>query len=56
MVGITREQFEAQYDPTKIFVLSGLLKHEQKLSVLHFMVKRTAEYTDPIKSKVKLSE
>lgn len=38
-------------DPLIVF---GLLRHEQKSSVLHFMVKKNPEYQDPIKSKDEL--
>ena len=31
--------------------LFGLLRHENKASVLHFTIQRTANYTEPIKSK-----
>ena len=35
-------------------LVSGLLKHEQKYSVLHFIMQRNKEYDEPIKSKTRL--
>eukprot|EP01061_Rhynchopus_euleeides_P005198 TRINITY_DN1442_c5_g1_i1.p1 TRINITY_DN1442_c5_g1~~TRINITY_DN1442_c5_g1_i1.p1 ORF type:complete len:839 (+),score=398.05 TRINITY_DN1442_c5_g1_i1:150-2519(+) len=35
-------------------IASGLLKHEQKYSVLHFRMQRNKEYDEPIKSKTRL--
>lgn len=36
---------------TNPVVVCGLLQHESKMSVLHFSVKKSEGYTDPIKSK-----
>ncbi len=33
-------------------VVYGLLPHENKMSVMHYVIKRTSNYTLPIKSKV----
>ena len=35
------------------FIVHGLLQHEHKQSVLHFVVQRKTEYTEPIKAKVR---
>jgi pre-rRNA-processing protein TSR1 len=35
-------------------VMFGLMRHEQKYSVLHFQIKKNPEYTEPIKSKDEL--
>eukprot|EP01059_Diplonema_ambulator_P001831 TRINITY_DN11536_c2_g1_i1.p1 TRINITY_DN11536_c2_g1~~TRINITY_DN11536_c2_g1_i1.p1 ORF type:complete len:821 (+),score=306.16 TRINITY_DN11536_c2_g1_i1:142-2604(+) len=35
-------------------VASGLLKHEQKYTVMHFLMQRNKEYDEPIKSKTRL--
>ena len=34
------------------FMLLGLLQHEHKQSVLHFVVQRNTEYDAPVKAKV----
>lgn len=34
------------------FIVHGLLQHEHKQSVLHFVVQRNTEYTEPVKAKV----
>lgn len=41
-------------DSSKPFIVFGLLQHEQKMSVLHYVVKRHPSYTAPIKSKERL--
>ncbi|AFR95500.2 pre-rRNA-processing protein TSR1 [Cryptococcus neoformans C23] len=33
------------------FIVHGLLRHEHKQSVLHFVVQRNTEYTEPVKAK-----
>ena len=35
-------------------VIFGLLKHEQKISVLNFVIKKNFSYTKPVKSKERL--
>lgn len=37
------------------FILHGLLQHEHKQSVLHFLVQRNTEYDEPVKAKVNTS-
>lgn len=39
-------------DPKLPFIVHGLLQHEHKQSVLHFVVQRNTEYTEPVKAKV----
>ncbi|KAJ3279678.1 hypothetical protein HK104_001246 [Borealophlyctis nickersoniae] len=39
------------HKPTRPFVCFTLLPHEQKYTVLNFLVKRTDDFTDPVKSK-----
>jgi hypothetical protein len=34
------------------FIVHGLLQHEHKQSVLHFVVQRNTEYEEPVKAKV----
>ena len=34
------------------FIVHGLLQHEHKQSVLHFVVQRNTEYDEPVKAKV----
>eukprot|EP01060_Flectonema_neradi_P019655 TRINITY_DN2690_c0_g2_i1.p1 TRINITY_DN2690_c0_g2~~TRINITY_DN2690_c0_g2_i1.p1 ORF type:complete len:833 (+),score=196.55 TRINITY_DN2690_c0_g2_i1:260-2500(+) len=48
--------FEEGYSQRKEapLVASGLLKYEQKYTVLHFIMQRNKEYTEPIKSKTRL--
>ncbi|KAI9094655.1 hypothetical protein DFS34DRAFT_628610 [Phlyctochytrium arcticum] len=38
-------------NPTNPFILFSLLPHEQKFSVLNFILTRNTEYNDPVKSK-----
>ncbi|ORY26891.1 putative ribosome biogenesis and assembly-related protein [Naematelia encephala] len=38
-------------DPALPFILHGLLQHEHKQSVVHFLVQRNTEYTEPVKAK-----
>lgn len=35
------------------FIVHGLLQHEHKQSVLHFVVQRNTEYDEPVKAKVR---
>ncbi|XP_041458939.1 pre-rRNA-processing protein TSR1 homolog [Lytechinus variegatus] len=42
------------YDPSHPLVVFGLLQHEQKMSVLHFTLKRHPDFNEPIKSKERL--
>lgn len=42
----------AERDPKLPFIVHGLLQHEHKQSVLHFVVQRNTEYTEPVKAKV----
>ncbi|EDO37178.1 predicted protein [Nematostella vectensis] len=46
--------FIDSFDSSKPLVVFGLLPHEQKMSVVHFVIKRLPSYTDPIKSKERL--
>ncbi|XP_013411658.1 pre-rRNA-processing protein TSR1 homolog [Lingula anatina] len=46
--------FMESYTAGSPVVLYGLLSHEQKMSVVHFMVKRLPQSTEPIKSKERL--
>jgi len=39
-------------NPKLPFIVHGLLQHEHKQSVLHFVVQRNTEYTEPVKAKV----
>jgi pre-rRNA-processing protein TSR1 len=39
-------------NPSLPFILHGLLQHEHKQSVLHFVVQRNTEYDAPVKAKV----
>jgi pre-rRNA-processing protein TSR1 len=39
------------YQPTRPFIVYGLLQHENKMSVIHFTVTRNSEYTEPVRSK-----
>lgn len=41
-------------NPGKPLLLTGLLKHEQKMSVLNFVIKKCSSYEDPIESKEQL--
>ncbi|RKP08921.1 hypothetical protein THASP1DRAFT_23173 [Thamnocephalis sphaerospora] len=41
----------ASYDPTRPFIVYGLLQHENKMSVVNFTVTRDSEYTEPVRSK-----
>ncbi|KAK4688928.1 pre-rRNA-processing protein TSR1, partial [Tremellales sp. Uapishka_1] len=38
-------------DPALPFIVHGLLQHEHKQSVLHFVVQRNTEYSEPVKAK-----
>ncbi|XP_071960832.1 pre-rRNA-processing protein TSR1 homolog [Antedon mediterranea] len=48
------KSFIDDYNAEKPLVLFGLLQHEQKMSVLHFALKRQQSYAEPIKSKDRL--
>ncbi|XP_033114667.1 pre-rRNA-processing protein TSR1 homolog [Anneissia japonica] len=48
------KSFIDNHDEKKPLVLFGLLQHEQKMSVLHFALKRHQGYVEPIKSKDRL--
>eukprot|EP00057_Strongylocentrotus_purpuratus_P021891 XP_011676365.1 PREDICTED: pre-rRNA-processing protein TSR1 homolog [Strongylocentrotus purpuratus] len=50
---VPRSAFD-DYDPSHPLVVFGLLHHEQKMSVLHFTLKRHPDFTEPIKSKDRL--
>ena len=39
-------------DPDLAFIVHGLLQHEHKQSVLHFLIQRNTEYSEPVKAKV----
>ncbi|KAG9298908.1 hypothetical protein G9A89_015930 [Geosiphon pyriformis] len=39
------------YDPTRPFIIFGLLQYEHRVSVLNFSVTRNSEYIEPVKSK-----
>lgn len=39
---------------TDIFTVFGLLPYEHKISIMNFIIHRTAEYTEPVKSKDKV--
>lgn len=41
----------AERDSKLPFIVHGLLQHEHKQSVLHFVVQRNTEYTEPVKAK-----
>lgn len=49
--GVPRTVFQDR-DPALPVIVHGLLQHEHKRSVLHFLVQRNTEYTEPIKAKV----
>jgi hypothetical protein len=49
---VPRSVVEAR-KPSLPFILHGLLQHEHKQSVLHFVVQRNTEYTEPVKAKVR---
>ncbi|XP_035677790.1 pre-rRNA-processing protein TSR1 homolog [Branchiostoma floridae] len=46
--------FIESYSPSHPLVVYGLLQHEQKMSVVHFLVKRHSGNTEPIKSKERM--
>ncbi|KAI8504127.1 ribosome biogenesis protein tsr1 [Branchiostoma belcheri] len=46
--------FMENYKPSHPLVVYGLLQHEQKMSVVHFLVKRHSGNTKPIKSKERM--
>ena len=46
--------FVESYKPGHPVILYGLLPHEQKMSVMHFVVKRCHGNKQPIKSKERL--
>ncbi|KAL2919279.1 ribosome biogenesis protein tsr1 [Polyrhizophydium stewartii] len=47
---VPREAFD-NHDPSRMMAIFGLLPHEHKMSTVNITMRRTAEYTDPIKSK-----
>ena len=46
-----RFNFVESYEPGQPVVVYGQLRHEQKMSVVHFLLKRSPENRTPIKSK-----
>ncbi|CAG8502809.1 9787_t:CDS:10 [Acaulospora morrowiae] len=50
IANIPRELAET-YDPSRPFVVFGLLEYEHKISVLNFVITPNSEYHDPVKSK-----
>jgi pre-rRNA-processing protein TSR1 len=44
-------QAVAERAPGSPFVVHGLLRHEHKQTVLHFVVQRNTEYTEPVRAK-----
>jgi len=46
--------FMEHYSPGMPVVMFGLLPHEQRMSVVHFIIKRTANNNEPIKSKERM--
>ncbi|CAH3023579.1 unnamed protein product [Porites evermanni] len=46
--------FMESHDPSSPLVIFGLLPHEQKMSVVHFVIKRYPAFKKPIKSKERL--
>jgi len=46
--------FMESLDPSSPLVIFGLLPHEQKLSVVHFVLKRHPTFKDPVQSKERL--
>ncbi|KAJ1728929.1 ribosome biogenesis protein tsr1 [Coemansia biformis] len=44
-------QAAASFSPDRPFVVFGLHQYEHQMSVIHFTVMRTAEYTEPVRSK-----
>jgi pre-rRNA-processing protein TSR1 len=45
----------ASHNPNRPLIVSGILAHEQKTSVLHFTVTRHASYQEPIRAKDELT-
>lgn len=48
---VPKDVFESR-NPAVPFYLFGLFEHEHKQSVLHFVVQRNTEYSEPVRSKV----
>ncbi|XP_074621651.1 pre-rRNA-processing protein TSR1 homolog [Acropora palmata] len=46
--------FMDSHDPISPLVIFGLLPHEQKMSVVHFLVQRHPTFKEPLKSKERL--
>lgn len=46
--------FMETYTPGAPIILYGLLSHEHKMSVVHMVLKRPSDHTEPIKSKEKM--
>lgn len=40
------------HNPALPFIVHGLLQHEHKQSVIHFVVQRNTEYEEHVKAKV----
>ena len=43
--------FTESFNPSRPFIIFGLLQYEHRISVLNFVLTRTSHYTEPIKSK-----
>ncbi|XP_025107531.1 pre-rRNA-processing protein TSR1 homolog [Pomacea canaliculata] len=46
--------FMESHSPNTPVVLFGMLPHEQKMTVMHFVIKRPLDFTDPVRSKEEL--
>lgn len=46
--------FSESHSPNTPVVLFGMLPHEQKMTVMHFVIKRPLDFTDPVRSKEEL--
>lgn len=46
--------FSENHSPNTPVVLFGMLPHEQKMTVMHFVIKRPLDFTDPVRSKEEL--
>ncbi len=53
-VYVTHYFHSESYRPDHPVVVFGLLPHEQKMSVVHFLLKRHMTSSDPIKSKERM--
>ncbi|CAG8500036.1 8071_t:CDS:10, partial [Paraglomus occultum] len=45
------KEVKESFDPSRPFIIFGLLQYEHRISVLNFVLTRTSHYTEPIKSK-----